>query len=101
MAALKHLIVIAILGFVVWQGYTRYESRRTAQAVSQSIVESEEPASRAAPRPEAATSYTCDGRIYCSQMTSCAEAKYFLQHCPNVKMDGDRDGIPCEQQWCK
>ena len=44
--------------------------------------------------------FDCDGRTYCSQMTSCAEAKYFLAHCPNVKMDGDHDGIPCEQQWC-
>ena len=42
----------------------------------------------------------CDGRQYCSQMTSCAEAKYFLANCPGVRMDGDRNGIPCEQQWC-
>ena len=42
----------------------------------------------------------CDGRSYCSQMTSCAEATWFLKNCPGVKMDGDRDGVPCEQQWC-
>lgn len=46
-------------------------------------------------------SFACDGRQHCSQMTSCAEATYFLQHCPNTKMDGNNDGIPCEQQWCK
>ena len=45
-------------------------------------------------------SFKCAGRKYCSQMNSCAEAKYFLAHCPTVKMDGDGDGIPCEQQWC-
>ncbi|MBK7251324.1 MAG: excalibur calcium-binding domain-containing protein [Gammaproteobacteria bacterium] len=45
-------------------------------------------------------SFSCDGRQYCSQMRSCAEATYFLEHCPNVKMDGDHDGVPCEQQWC-
>ncbi len=44
--------------------------------------------------------FACDGRKYCSQMTSCAEATWFLQHCPNVQMDGDHDGVPCEQQWC-
>jgi len=44
--------------------------------------------------------FSCDGRTYCSQMTSCAEAKYFLAKCPGVKMDGDKNGIPCEQQWC-
>lgn len=42
----------------------------------------------------------CDGRTHCSQMRSCEEAKYFIQHCPNTKMDGDRDGVPCEEQWC-
>lgn len=44
--------------------------------------------------------YRCDNRKHCSQMTSCAEAKYFLANCPGVKMDGDHDGIPCEDQWC-
>ena len=44
--------------------------------------------------------YRCDGRTLCSQMTSCAEAKFFLARCPNVHLDGDRNGIPCERQWC-
>lgn len=44
--------------------------------------------------------FQCDSRKYCSQMTSCAEAKYFLSNCPSVKMDGDGDGIPCEEQLC-
>ena len=47
-----------------------------------------------------ASRFTCDGRQHCSQMGSCDEAKYFLAHCPGVRMDGDRDGIPCEDQWC-
>nr|WP_321167590.1 excalibur calcium-binding domain-containing protein [uncultured Roseateles sp.] len=58
----------------------------------------------AGPAPNAANpvnaSFRCDGRQHCSQMKSCEEAKYFLAHCPGVKMDGDRDGIPCEEQWC-
>ena len=45
--------------------------------------------------------FRCDGRTHCSQMRSCAEAEFFLRHCPNVKMDGNKDGEPCEQQWCK
>ena len=44
--------------------------------------------------------FSCDRRQHCSQMNSCEEAKYFLAHCPGVKMDGDGDGIPCEEQWC-
>lgn len=52
-------------------------------------------AARAAP-----AEFQCDGRTHCSQMRSCAEATYFIQHCRNTKMDGDRDGVPCEEQWC-
>ncbi|MDZ4730627.1 MAG: excalibur calcium-binding domain-containing protein [Xanthomonadales bacterium] len=33
-------------------------------------------------------------------MSSCAEATYFIRHCPGTQMDGDHDGIPCESQWC-
>ena len=54
----------------------------------------------AATPPAATNSYRCDGRKHCSQMSSCAEAKFFLSNCPGVKMDGDNDGIPCEDQWC-
>ena len=43
--------------------------------------------------------FKCDGRQHCSQMTSYEEAKYFIDHCPNTKMDGDNDGIPCERQF--
>lgn len=47
-----------------------------------------------------AENFHCDGRIHCSQMTSCEEATWFIQHCPNTKMDGNNDGVPCEKQWC-
>jgi hypothetical protein len=44
--------------------------------------------------------FKCDGREHCSQMRSCAEAKFFIRNCPNTKMDGDNDGVPCEKQHC-
>lgn len=52
-------------------------------------------------KPTGDSKFKCDGREYCSQMTSCEEARYFVKNCPNTKMDGDHDGIPCEGQWCK
>lgn len=53
------------------------------------------------PSPAGVSSgFICDGRKHCSQMRSCPEAKYFLANCPDVKMDGDNDGIPCEEQLC-
>jgi hypothetical protein len=44
--------------------------------------------------------YQCDGRTRCSQMTSCEEATFFINNCPDTKMDGNNDGVPCEKQWC-
>ena len=44
--------------------------------------------------------YTCQGKTRCTQMTSCAEATFYLKNCPGVEIDGDGDGIPCESQWC-
>ena len=59
------------------------------------------PSSNAPSEPSPAEErFKCDGRTRCSQMTSCTEAKWFLEHCPGVEMDGDHDGVPCEQQWC-
>jgi cold shock CspA family protein len=37
----------------------------------------------------------------CSKMSSCAEAFFHQERCGVANMDGDRDGIPCEQQLCK
>lgn len=44
-------------------------------------------------------SFKCDGRTHCSQMRSYDEAVFFLKNCPDVKMDGNNDGIPCERQF--
>ncbi|SEK13076.1 MULTISPECIES: excalibur calcium-binding domain-containing protein [unclassified Variovorax] len=90
------LLVIAALFFGAWKGYEHYQAKRMTQAHPTS---SEPFGFTSTPQPSAA--FTCDGRKYCSQMTSCQEATYFLKNCPGVKMDGNNDGVPCEQQWCK
>ncbi|MCD0416772.1 excalibur calcium-binding domain-containing protein [Rubrivivax sp. JA1024] len=73
------------------------EKARRAAAASAAAANRRE----TAPVPAATSSrFSCDGRTRCTQMRSCEEAKFFLDHCPGVQMDGDHDGIPCEQQWC-
>jgi len=43
----------------------------------------------------------CKQKRYCSQMTSCKEAKHYLKLCGKyARMDGNHDGVPCERQWC-
>ncbi|MEZ8996492.1 MULTISPECIES: cold shock domain-containing protein [Vibrio] len=44
--------------------------------------------------------FYCEGKIHCREMTSCEEAMFYLRNCPNVKIDGDNDNIPCERQHC-
>ena len=38
----------------------------------------------------------CGGKRYCTQMTSCAEAQFYLKQCGLRKLDKDGDGVPCE-----
>lgn len=71
---------------------TAAESRQSAPAVVRSAPLTTSTAS--------APDFRCDGRTRCTQMRSCAEATFFLNNCPGVQMDGNRDGIPCERQWC-
>jgi hypothetical protein len=40
--------------------------------------------------------YSCDTRQYCSEMTSCDEARWHLQECGLTRLDSDGDGVPCE-----
>lgn len=90
---MKKIILVALLGFGAWSLYTK--NIVTAPSV---VHSSSNPGNL---RSEISTqstqhSFRCDGRQHCSQMTSRAEAEFFTRNCPNTKMDGDRDGIPCE-----
>jgi len=38
----------------------------------------------------------CGSKRYCREMTSCEEAKFYLQKCGRSSLDGDSDGVPCE-----
>ncbi len=94
----RGLVTAAIVVGLGVYGYGEMSRRSVARLEA----DDSEPARGAAVPPTASASaaFRCDGRTYCSQMTSCAEATYFLRNCPGTKMDGDGDGVPCEQQWC-
>lgn len=42
------------------------------------------------------SAWQCGAKRHCGQMTSCAEARYYLTQCGVRSLDGDGDGIPCE-----
>ena len=99
---MKRLIIVAIVGILAWQGYAKYQSRPAERSASHGMADILRSSPPPVVQPEVTNTnqFKCDGRIHCSQMTSCVEATFFLKNCPGVKMDGDNDGIPCEQQWC-
>jgi cold shock CspA family protein len=93
----SRLIGLGMVAALGGYGYTHYEKRvSAAPAAPQGVWSAPGPATV---RPATAV-FQCDGRKRCSQMTSCEEATFFLKNCPGTEMDGDRDGIPCEQQHC-
>ena len=92
------LLLVALLG---WQGLTYYQKVAAAYRTNEPVPSAGQPLLDLAPSRTARASYVCDGRQHCSQMTSCAEATYFLKNCPGTKMDGDNDGVPCEEQLCR
>lgn len=60
------------------------------------------PAARAPVAPTAAptsaatsSGFTCAGKRYCREMTSCEEAKFYLTQCGVSSLDGNHDGVPC------
>jgi hypothetical protein len=41
--------------------------------------------------------WRCGEKTYCTQMTSCEEAMFHYRSCGLLRLDGDRDGVPCER----
>jgi hypothetical protein len=98
---MKNLVILVVLGLAVWQGYSTYQDHFGGIASSSDISDSVKPANFFSDEENSGHNFHCDGRTYCSQMNSCAEATFFIRNCPGVKMDGNRDGVPCEKQWCR
>lgn len=46
--------------------------------------------------PTTTGGFTCAGKTTCGQMASCAEAQFYLNTCGVSRLDGDKDGVPCE-----
>ena len=96
---MQRLAIVLLLTALGWYGYTKYQGHLARQRAA--VAGAEASGTSGGVKTEGLATFKCDGRKYCSQMTSCAEATFFLKNCPGTKMDGNNDGVPCEQQWCK
>lgn len=88
---MKKLLIFGVVVFGLWNYFSKSvettEQREIEAAVTPVII---------VPKKVLVQTFSCDGRQYCSQMNSRAEAEFFIKNCPDTKMDGDNDGIPCE-----
>ena len=88
--------IVFSIGFSVYK--TGFLNTKQTPVVTNANLESFMPASSSS-ITKTEQAFRCDGRQHCSQMTSYVEALFFIQHCPDTKMDGDKDGEPCERQF--
>jgi cold shock CspA family protein len=89
-STLPFLFLLLIVGGVyVYDKFAHRNFEIVDQPAAQPVVESVIPEQH----------FQCQGKVYCSQMTSLEEAEFYLANCPGMKMDGDGDGIPCENQF--
>jgi len=44
-----------------------------------------------------ASGFTCGSKRYYRDMTSCEEARFYLERCGLTRLDGDGDEVPCEE----
>lgn len=90
------LLIVALLAAGFW-GYRYLDEARHRRVLEHTP---RQPVAAPVDSGTPPAPYRCDGRTHCSQMTSCAEATWFINHCPGTQMDGNHDGVPCETQWC-
>jgi len=92
--------IIAVLGFVAVNKYNHYKTNEQFNSQTPVITNADLATfDEKYPKvviPKNTQNFTCDGRQYCTEMRSREEAVFFINNCPNTKMDGDGDGKPCE-----
>ncbi|MGI2021626.1 excalibur calcium-binding domain-containing protein [Shewanella glacialipiscicola] len=90
------LVIIAIGVF----GYQKYQAFNEVPILTNDDIK-QMPLYETRTQTPATPRFQCEaGKTHCSHMSSCDEATFYIQHCPNTQMDGNGDGIPCERQWC-
>lgn len=100
---MRSLMLVLLLFFAFIKGLSSLSTQppltqesAIAPSVSLSETITQNPVVRSIIPEPVSSQFVCDGREHCSQMTSKAEAQFFVRNCPNVKMDGDNDGDACE-----
>lgn len=81
--------VMVFLGIAIFIAF-KYQQSLDKPAMVQPIT------TTPAPVVTPTQKFSCQGKTYCSEMSSCEEAQFYQNNCSGTKMDGDGDGRPCE-----
>ncbi|CAI3802336.1 excalibur calcium-binding domain-containing protein [Rheinheimera sp. MM224] len=102
------LSVVVTFSILAWLGYQSmhlFNAEAASPAVA-GLVETDDEQSTTASlenpvwppiQAQQNPQFQCEGKQHCSEMSSCDEARFYLKNCPNVLIDGDNDGRPCER----
>lgn len=91
-ANLIKVILMALLTIVIFS-VNKYQTSSKTRHLTPTAVEENITEPLITP---SSTQYSCQGKTYCSEMSSCEEAQFYQSNCSGTKMDGDGDGVPCE-----
>ena len=91
---------------MIAEGYAYEYTFITSYKYQQQFREAEESAKKAkkglwaenaCPEPtQVSQTFFCGNKTKCSEMQTCAEARFYINDCGLSRLDGDNDGIPCE-----
>lgn len=98
-SGLNGLAGLVLLVGILFVGYQVYSQRVFSVEGAAGIDQGSESIDVISRQPMV-SQFQCEGKTRCSQMNSCEEAMFYLNHCPGSITDGDGDGRPCEDQWC-
>lgn len=70
----------------------------TSQKEQETVPQAPAPAITRPPAGNVGSSYSCNCKKTCTQMSSCDEAQYQLNECGCTARDADHDGVACDSQ---
>ncbi|NOQ34699.1 MAG: hypothetical protein GQ569_02255 [Methylococcaceae bacterium] len=101
------LLVFILLLMLVWNHSQEQVSQIAELKIPMTVAIKPNPKKTVSPvdtnikdELEKIADYQCAEKKTCSQIHSCAEAKYYLSQCTHKSLDRDKDGVPCEQALC-
>jgi len=94
---IRQILIFIAVWAVALSGLVLYLNREHRTV----LVATSRDSSSSSPTTPEPPKYQCEGKRKCSEMNSCEEALFYLQNCSGTIMDGDNDGMPCENQLCE